>query len=113
MPFEHLHQDIEWFETLGFGFVEEPIAPDYPGRVHYAGTSWPAQFACSVGEGKITPKKRVVVIGRLGTTLLIALPSDYKKCPKKNNEECLRTCLLRFNYLLEPGNASQRYQDFI
>ena len=113
MLFEERPQEIEKFEKPGFGYIGQPISPTSPGQVHYAGTSWSAQFIavdtwvrtsrnlrnvrtfkrswgkclnrtgysynCSVGTGKMMPNERVIVVGRVGITLLIAPEYIYEK----------------------------------
>lgn len=92
----HFHQDIETFDTPGFGYVEEVISLKSPGRVHYMGTNWPAQLYCPARCGALEPDTRVLVVGHLGIVMLVAPTSDFKDCPRKNRQ-CSRDCVLRLN----------------
>lgn len=92
----HFHQDVEALDRPGFGFVEEAISPISPGRVHYMGTSWPAQFACSAVSNTIQPGERVMVVGHLGAIMLVAPLSNFSYCPKKN-KKCPKECVVRLN----------------
>ena len=92
----HFHQDIETFDTPGFGYVEEVISLKSPGQVHYMGTNWPAQLYCPARCGALEPDTRVLVVGHLGIVMLVAPTSDFKDCSRKKRE-CPRDCVLRLN----------------
>lgn len=98
MIIEHLTQDEELFDFPRFGRVEESITPILPGRISYSGASWSAQFACSQGREVLQPGERVVVVGRLGTTLFVISQNECRYC-RKGQKPCSRECVLRLKYL--------------
>lgn len=98
MIIEHLHRDVEAFDVPGLGYVENIITPILPGRIHYAGTSWPAQLSCSEGTEALQPGASVVILGRLGNMMLVVPPEVYNYCPRMQ-KPCARECLLRINAL--------------
>jgi membrane protein implicated in regulation of membrane protease activity len=62
------------FETPVFGYIDQPVKGDKPGRIRFEGTIWFARpYANGSGIG-FSEEERVLIVARQGNTLLI-LPS--------------------------------------
>ncbi|MBD1917274.1 NfeD family protein [Phormidium sp. FACHB-322] len=64
----HLRQQPEYQQNLHQAKVDEPIEPFTGGRVFYQASFWPAR---SIDNSKIEKGKLVLVIQRIGITLLV------------------------------------------
>ncbi|MEM7772737.1 MAG: NfeD family protein [Cyanobacteria bacterium P01_E01_bin.6] len=64
-------QAIKSFPDADIGRVVQVIMPNHVGRVHCYATSWPAQLYPDDLHVVLHPDDRVIVVGRVGITLLV------------------------------------------
>jgi len=66
-----LHPIPWWFPQPCQGVVEKTITRNSRGRVKYAATTWPAEFASADQGFSLAPQTLVVVVGLKGIVLLV------------------------------------------
>lgn len=61
----------EFFPRLVKGVVVREISSQHAGRVKFSASSWPAKLADADCDVKLLPEREVVIVCRLGNTLLV------------------------------------------